>query len=118
METHRLVSPGDLNHYGYLFGGNLLSWVDEASWIAASLDFPRCRFVTVSMDQVVFRHSVRKGSILTIRSQKKSVGKTSVEYEVEVFRGLSVEKKVIFSTRVTFVNLDEEGVKAPLEGNT
>ena len=40
METHRLVMPGDLNQYGFLFGGKMLSWVDEACWIAASLDYP------------------------------------------------------------------------------
>jgi hypothetical protein len=36
METHRLVLPANLNHYGFLFGGQLLAWIDEASWIAAS----------------------------------------------------------------------------------
>ena len=30
METHRLVLPEDLNQFGFLFGGRLLSWVDEA----------------------------------------------------------------------------------------
>ena len=70
METHRLVLPADLNQYGYLFGGQLLSWVDEASWIAASLDYPDCKFVTVGMDKVEFRHSVREGTILSIHSER------------------------------------------------
>ena len=47
METYRLVLPEDLNQFGYLFGGRLLSWIDEACWIAASLDHPECRFVTI-----------------------------------------------------------------------
>jgi hypothetical protein len=49
-----LVLPGDLNHYGFLFGGRLLAWIDEASWIAASLDYPHCQFVTVALDAVEF----------------------------------------------------------------
>ena len=53
METHRLVLPEDLNHFGFLFGGRLLAWVDEACWIAASLDYPNCLFVTIGMDKVV-----------------------------------------------------------------
>ena len=53
METHRLVRPKDLNQYGHLFGGRLLAWVDEDSWIAASLEFPGSRFVTMAMDEVV-----------------------------------------------------------------
>jgi len=71
METHRLVLPEDLNQFGYLFGGRLLAWIDEASWIAASLDFPEARFVTVAMNEVVFRHSVKKGTILAIESRLK-----------------------------------------------
>ncbi len=37
MQTHRLVLPEDLNQYGFLFGGRLTAWIDETSWIAASL---------------------------------------------------------------------------------
>ena len=53
-----------LNHHGYLFGGTLLSWVDEFAWIFASLDFPGCSLVTVGMDQVSFKERVENGSIL------------------------------------------------------
>ena len=111
METHRLVLPEDLNHYGFLFGGRLLRWVDEASWIAASLDFPRCRFVTIGMDEVVFRHSVKEGTILSIRSKQQRLGTTSVTYEVTVRRGKVSDGDPIFTTRVTFVNVDEHGDK-------
>ena len=88
METHRLVLPEDLNQFGFLFGGRLLSWIDEASWIAASLDYPECHFVTIAMDHVEFRHSVREGTILSIRSEKAKVGATSVSYDVSVWRVL------------------------------
>ena len=53
MKTHRLVLPEDLNQFGFLFGGRLLSWVDEASWIAASMDYPECQFVTIGMESEV-----------------------------------------------------------------
>ncbi|MBJ07077.1 MAG: acyl-CoA thioesterase [Verrucomicrobiaceae bacterium] len=111
METHRLVLPEDLNHYGFLFGGRLLRWVDEASWIAASLDFPKCRFVTIGMDEVVFRHSVKEGTILSICSEQQKLGTTSVTYEVTVRRGKVSNGDPIFTTRVTFVNVDEHGDK-------
>ncbi len=29
MTSYKLVMPGDLNHYGFLFGGKMLMWVDE-----------------------------------------------------------------------------------------
>jgi acyl-CoA hydrolase len=84
MDTHRLVLPGDLNHYGFLFGGRLLAWIDEASWIAASLDYPHCQFVTVAMDTVEFHHSVRDGTILRISCSRENEGNTSVTYAVTV----------------------------------
>jgi len=110
-ETHRLVMTTDLNQYGFLFGGTLLSWVDEASFIAASLDFPECRFVTIGMDEVAFKHGVGNGSILVIRCEQRRAGNTSVTYGVEVFCGRVQDCKAIFSTNVTFVNVDEEGDK-------
>ena len=110
METHRLVLPGDLNHYGFLFGGRLLAWIDEASWIAASLDYPHCQFVTVAMDTVEFHHSVRDGTILRISCEREKEGTTSATYAVKV-----IDEKagpaVIFSTRVTFVSVDDAGRK-------
>lgn len=111
METHRLVLPADLNQFGHLFGGHLLSWVDEASWIAATLEYPDCRFVTVGMDKVEFRHAVREGTILTIQSEPVRQGKTSVTYGVEVRRGRAVDGEMLFSTNVTFVNVDRTGRK-------
>jgi acyl-CoA hydrolase len=115
METHRLVLPGDLNHYGFLFGGRLLAWVDEVSWIAASLDYPHCQFVTVAMDTVEFHHSVRDGTILRISCNREREGNTSVAYQVSVSdeRAGSV---AIFSTRVTFVSVDDDGKKRSISG--
>lgn len=115
MKTHRLVLPEDLNQFGFLFGGRLLSWVDEASWIAASLDFPECHFVTIGMEAVSFHHAVREGTILEISSERVRAGSTSVTYQVEVRQGREKSDLVIFSTRVSFVNVDAEGSKQPLK---
>jgi acyl-CoA hydrolase len=110
METHRLVLPGDLNHYGFLFGGRLLAWIDEASWIAASLDYPHCQFVTVAMDTVEFHHSVRDGTILRISCLRVREGTTSTTYAVTVIDERAGTAP-IFSTRVTFVSVDDAGQK-------
>ena len=110
MDTHRLVLPGDLNHYGFLFGGRLLTLTKVTPWIAASLDYPQCQFVTVAMDTVEFHHSVRDGTILRISCQREREGTTSTTYAVVV-----IDEKAgpapIFSTRVTFVSVDDAGQK-------
>jgi len=114
MKTHRLIMPGDLNQYGFLFGGKLLSWIDEACWIAASLEYPDLRFVTIGMDKVEFHHGVREGVILEIDCQKLKVGTTSVSYQVSVRRGSGDDQTEIFSTCVSFVNVDVDGKKQPI----
>ncbi|UCH81927.1 MAG: hypothetical protein JSW20_04695 [Nitrospiraceae bacterium] len=112
MENHKLVLPGNLNHYGYLFGGDLLKWVDEYAWIAATLEYPDCNFVTLAMDKVEFRKSVREGTILKFIIDKTKEGNTSVQYFVRVYRGNSLTKNdIIFSTHVIFVRVDRNGKK-------
>lgn len=51
MQNHQLVLTEHLNHYGFLFGGTLLKWVDESAYICARLDYPGKSFVTVGMDK-------------------------------------------------------------------
>lgn len=132
MESYKLVLQEHLNHYGYLFGGNLLRWADEISWIAASLDYPACKFVTLAMDKVVFRKSVKNGAILRFDAQKSRAGTTSVQYTVNVYArntetgntaagdtesgnaGAGGED-LVFSTHVTFVCLNDQGQKAALQ---
>ena len=116
MENYKLVLPEHLNQFGYLFGGNLLKWVDEIAWIAASLDFPGCRFVTIGMDKVEFRKSIKEGSILRFFVQKVATGNTSVQYTVNVFdEGIKTSHgKRVFSTNVTFVCIDDAGYKASI----
>ncbi len=111
METHRLVLPGDLNQYGSLFGGRLLSWVDEAAWIAASAQFPHCQFVTIAMEKVEFRHGVGDGTILRIACEMTRKGNTSVTYRVRVSDVKNAPEIPVFQTHVTFVSLNDCGEK-------
>ena len=118
MENHKLVLPENLNQYGFLFGGYLLKWGDEYAWIAASLDYPDCNFVTIGMDKVEFNRTVKNGTILRFKVDKVKQGNTSVKYSVEVVSGRSRRggEDLIFSTRVTFVRVDESGKKISLPG--
>ena len=112
MENFKLVLPEHLNHYGYLFGGYLLQWVDETAYIAASRDYPGSNFVTVAMDRVEFHRSIRQGAILRIEALRQRVGNTSVGYLVNVYEG--TEPAPVFSTQITFVGLGPDGRKRPV----
>jgi acyl-CoA hydrolase len=115
MENHKLVLPEHLNHYGFLFGGHLLKWVDEYAYIAATMEYAGSNFVTIAMDRVEFKKSVRQGTILKFIVEKSREGRTSVEYLVHVYRSNKLEENnFIFSTGVTLVRIDENGRKLPL----
>ncbi len=117
MENHKLVLPEHLNHYGFLFGGYLLKWVDEYAYIAATIDYPGRNFVTIGMDRVEFRKSVRLGTILKFLVEKTGERTTSVTYLVHVYRCTNLEEKnFIFSTQVALVRVDGQGNKIPLHG--
>jgi acyl-CoA hydrolase len=90
--------------------------VDEFAWMAASLDYQGCYFVTIGLDKVEFRKSVKGGTILKFKAQKTKAGNTSVQYYVSVYSGknISDDKNLIFSTNVTFVRINKEGKKIPL----
>jgi len=115
FNNFKVIKPEDLNHYGYLFGGKLLLWVDEFSWIAASLEFPCYSFVTRSMNNVMFKKSVRQGTILNFNINKSESGKAYVKYKVIVIVKNQPEENIIFETVVTFVSVDENGKIKPFK---
>jgi uncharacterized protein (TIGR00369 family) len=116
METFKLVMPENLNHFGYLFGGYMLKWVDEIAWMAATLDFPDQTFVTIGMDKVEFKKSVKQGTILRFTTDRVHLGTTSVRYLVDVADSNQARspENSIFSTNVTLVRVDSSGQKIPI----
>lgn len=117
MKNYTYVRPEHLNQFGHIYGGNLLKWADEYAWIAASLEYPDSKFVTVGLDEVYFRANVKEGAILEFDLQQVKEGTTSVQYHVDVYSNLRKGDKIlIFETKITFVNLDESDKKTPLPG--
>ncbi|HRX16473.1 MAG TPA: acyl-CoA thioesterase [Spirochaetota bacterium] len=115
METFSMVRPEHLNHHGFLFGGQLLLWVDEYAWLAAARDLPGCRLVTRAMDSISFIRSAPVGSILRFDISQTYKGQTSAKYQVSVFCDpqTGAHEYNIFSTNVIFVNVDQNCNKKP-----
>ena len=116
MDFFTLIRPEHLNHYGYLFGGSLLKWVDEYAYIAALREFPTCRLVTRAMDAASFSQSVNNGALLRFRVQRARLGKTSVTYKVTVVaRDFETgDTYQVFEISVTMVAINDKGEKTPL----
>jgi len=119
MDHFRLVRPEHMNHYGFLFGGYLLQWIDEIAYITAAVEFPAHRFVTVAMDNVEFHERIQIGEVLRLCVDRMSIGTTSVRYRIQAFGTVHAtpEHEVFFETGIVFVNVDEKGNKAPVVGD-
>ncbi|MBY0386221.1 acyl-CoA thioesterase [bacterium] len=106
--TRKLVMPDQINPNGTLFGGVLLSWIDQAAYMSAQMHSGRPFVVTVSMDQIVFHKPIFMGDHVVLKSQITSVGRTSMEIFVVVDRedGCNGFKEYATHAWVTFVALD------------
>jgi len=117
MNHLKLVQPEHMNDQGSLFGGYLLKWIDEFAYITASIAYPGNRFVTIGLAQVEFKHPIGLGEILRFHVTETRKGNTSVEYLVEVF-GEKEAKSAdteLFATKISFVNVQDNGEKAPIK---
>ncbi len=116
MDHYKYVISEHLNHYGTLYGGNLLKWIDEVGYITASVEYPNHRFVTVALDDVEFKHRIELGSVLRFSVEKTRLGNSSLTYQVKVYSAINTAESniVLFETNITFVNIDESGNKTKI----
>ena len=118
MQHRRIVLPEFLNDQGYLFGGNLLKWVDEFAYVTASLDYPGRRLVTVSLSEVNFHCVIQPGELLCFDVERVREGNTSATYQVNVVgEKLAENRDPLFATKITFVNVGREGRPEALAGH-
>lgn len=111
MKHYKLVLPEHMNHQQSLFGGNLLSWIDEVAYMTANLQFPNHRFVTVALDNVEFKHRIDCGEIICFCAALERQGATSLTYFISVSGTRKNAESVLFETRITFVSVDQQGSK-------
>lgn len=115
MKHTKIVLPEFMNDQGFLFGGYLLKWVDEFAYVTVSLDYPNNRFVTVALDNVVFKHAIELGQILVFDVNETRMGNSSVEYKIDVYDGKKeLHNDILFATKITFVNVDKHGKNSPI----
>jgi len=97
-----LVRNKDLTHAGTLFGGTMMAWADELAYIAASLSFPGCDFVTKVFEPFDFIGGPAQGAIVRIDARVVSKGRSSVRVQLTGF--WAVHGEPIFSTYAIMVN--------------
>jgi len=111
-----LMMPRDTNAHGTIFGGVILSYVDQAGAIEARRQ--GCQFmVTVSMDKVVFHAPVFVGDLVSFWTETLRIGNTSITTKVvvEAIRGSEMGRKVLVTeAQVVYVNVGEDRKPRPI----
>lgn len=78
-----VMMPKDTNSYGAIFGGVILSHIDQAGFVEARRHGQH-RWVTVALDRVEFHAPVFTGDIVSYYTRTTKTGRTSVTVQVEV----------------------------------
>jgi acyl-CoA thioesterase YciA len=115
LTVRTIAMPADTNANGDIFGGWVLSQMDQAGGIAG-VDRAQGRVVTVALDAMTFIRPVKVGDVLCVYTRIGRVGRTSMTIEVEAwarrFR-TQVREKVTAATFV-FVSIDDDGKPRPI----
>lgn len=107
--------PADTNANGDIFGGWVLSRMDQAGGIAG-VERARGRVVTIALDAMKFIRPVWVGDVLEVYTQVESVGRTSMKIHVEAWARrfqTSIHEKVT-DANFTFVAIDDNGKPRPI----
>ena len=108
--------PCDTNANGDIFGGWLLSQMDLAGCVECKRYFPG-RYVTITIDKMVFTKPVNVGDILTIYCKIINIGKTSITIDIlaKVKKSLSNETVEVTKGIFKYVCIDKNNKPKLLE---
>lgn len=110
LMTRTLVMPSDVNPYGDVYGGWLMSQMDLAGSIKAS-NIARGRVTTVAVDTMAFLRPVPLGSTVCCYAEIEEVGRSSVRVLVDVWLRPPESQDRVKLTESTFVYvaIDDNG---------
>jgi acyl-CoA thioesterase YciA len=111
-----VMMPKDTNAHGTIFGGVILSYIDQAAAVEAKRHGAEF-VVTVAMREVIFHEPVYVGDLVSFYTSLVKIGKTSITIAVEVFsqRGEGGRERVkVTAAEVTFVNLNADRQPTPI----
>jgi acyl-CoA hydrolase len=109
------IFPSDVNNHNTLFGGKLMSYIDDIASISAS---KHCRrtVVTASTDSVDFLFPIRPSDAVCLESFVTWTGRSSMEVFVKVITEdlKTGDRRIAATSFLTFVALDENNHTVPV----
>ena len=112
----KVCKKQDLGVHNNLFGGTMLSWIDEVAVAFVNEVCYSPNMVTLKMAEVLFKEPVKENNLIKIYGDIQRFGGSTIEIMVEArkFNVYTHEEKVVCSTSMIFVRLDEDGKAIPI----
>ena len=113
-----VLMPKDANALGTIFGGIILSYIDQAGAVEGHRHVPLPgRLVTVAMREVVFHSPVFVGDLVSFYTETLRVGRTSVTVKVtvEAERSNGTGRVKVTEAEVVYVHVDQGNQPVPIE---
>src|SRR5262245_34047260 len=113
-----VMMPRDANNYGSIFGGVILSYIDQAGYIEARKHGTH-RWVTASIERVDFKAPVYLGDVVSFLTQTEATGTSSVKVRVrvEAERYLGGKVALVTEAHMTMVAVDAKGTPIPFRSS-
>lgn len=111
-----MMMPRDANVYGTIFGGIILSYIDQAGFVEARSHGTH-RWVTASIERVDFTKPVYVGDVVRFITKTLETGRSSVLIKVTVeAERFDTRKRVVVTTaKITMISVNENGKSIPFE---
>lgn len=106
-----VMMPRDTNPHGTIFGGILLSYIDQAGAIGARREVVRAggelpALVTVAVNRVEFLKPVLVGDVVRFMTRLVRLGHTSITMHVQVEAERGCDVIQVTSAEVVYVGVD------------
>lgn len=109
-----LMMPNDVNPHGVVFGGVILSYIDQAGGIGAVREVVKAggeipHLVTVAINRVEFKKPVLVGDVVRFKTRLVKIGRTSITINVQVEAERGRDVLQVTEAELVYVGVDPDG---------
>jgi acyl-CoA thioesterase YciA len=115
LTVRAIAMPADTNANGDIFGGWVMSAMDQAGGIAG-VERAQGRVVTVKVDSMTFIAPMKVGDVLEVFTDVESIGRTSMKIHIEAWaqRFMTTHRDKVTDATFTFVAVGDDGRPRPI----
>lgn len=83
LEMSQVMTPDMANFSGNIHGGHLMCFLDKVAYACAAR-YAGNYVVTLSVDEILFKHAIHVGELVTCLASVNYTGRTSMEIGIKV----------------------------------